>query len=93
MATKTSMPELRKLTLKDLRKEIGSLQSSIGKLRMGMVMKKEKDTARYQKEKRQLARLKTVLTEKQAEELSQTSADTTVSDSKKAKTPTKSKKS
>lgn len=93
MATKTTMTELRKMTLKDLHREVTSLQAAIGKLRMGMVMKKEKNTAHYQREKKQLARLMTALTEKSKEELSKSSPDTTVSDSKTSGAATKSKKS
>lgn len=82
MATKTTIIELRKMQVKDLRREIASQQMLIAKLHMGIVMKKEKDTARYVRERKQLARMKTALTEKMAEELSKSASDTTVPASK-----------
>ncbi|PIR48411.1 50S ribosomal protein L29 [Candidatus Peregrinibacteria bacterium CG10_big_fil_rev_8_21_14_0_10_55_24] len=64
MATQLSMDELRNMNLTDLRREIREGSTLLAKLRLGIKMKKEKDTARYRREKRQLARMQTALTQK-----------------------------
>lgn len=48
---------------KDLAKEIRDQQNLVVKLRMGVKMQKEKDSAKYIRAKKQLARMKTVLNE------------------------------
>lgn len=63
MAIKTTMKELRKMNLADLTREALLKQALVSKMRLGIKMKKEKDTAKYRREKRQLARMQTVLTE------------------------------
>lgn len=52
------------MQIADLRKEIRSHQTHVQKMRLQITMNTEKDTARYRREKRQLARMMTVLTEK-----------------------------
>ena len=48
----------------DLRKEIRAHQTEVQKMRLQITMNTEKDTAKYRREKKQLARMMTVLTEK-----------------------------
>ena len=53
----------------DLRKEVRAQRNVIAKMHLGIEMSKEKDTAKYQREKKQLARMLTVLKSKENEEL------------------------
>lgn len=55
------------MQLTDLRKEIRSHQTHIQKMRLQISMHTEKNTGRYRSDKRQLARMMTVLTEKEKE--------------------------
>ena len=59
-----SISELRNMNLSDLNREAKGQYALTAKMRLGINMKKEKDTALYRKEKKQLARLMTVLNEK-----------------------------
>lgn len=80
MAATASLTELRKMQIADLQKDITAQKVQVAKLRLGVTMQKEKDHARYKREKRQLAKMLTVLTEKkQAESLKQKEAQSTVS--------------
>lgn len=67
MAAATTLTELRKMRPEDLLKEIRTQENSVVKLRLGVKLGKEKDSAKYIREKKQLARMKTVLTEKAIE--------------------------
>lgn len=79
MAKQTSIAELRKMQVKDLQTEARSQQMTVAKLALGVKLRKEKDSAKYKREKKQLARIKTILTEKIAEELLQRGSDSRVS--------------
>jgi ribosomal protein L29 len=79
MSKQTSIIELRKMQPVDLRKEIREQEVTVAKLRLGVQLQKEKDHAKYKREKVQLARMKTVLTEKQTEQLIETVTEPTVS--------------
>ncbi len=68
MATSVSYAELIKMSPKDLESEIRENELAVQKMRVGITMGREKDTARYQRARRQLARMKTALTAKVAEE-------------------------
>ncbi|MBM3231034.1 50S ribosomal protein L29 [Candidatus Peregrinibacteria bacterium] len=61
MSTLVTTKELRAMQSDDLRKEIEAQQIIVVQLRMGLQMGKDKDSARYLREKRQLARMKTIL--------------------------------
>lgn len=63
MATQTTTKELRKMTPADLLKEIRQQDNEVVKLRLGVQLGKEKDSAKYVREKKQLARMKTVYSE------------------------------
>lgn len=60
MSSLTSVKELRKMSPEDLLKEIRQQESTVVKLRLGVQLGKEKDSAKYVREKKQLARMKTV---------------------------------
>ncbi len=64
MAPKTTMTELRKMQAEDLKREVMSKSMTIAKIRMGVEMRQEKDTAQLRREKKDLARVLTVLKEK-----------------------------
>ncbi|PIQ75914.1 50S ribosomal protein L29 [Candidatus Peregrinibacteria bacterium CG10_big_fil_rev_8_21_14_0_10_49_24] len=83
MAKLVSIIELRKMQPADLRKEIREQEVAVTKLRLGVELRKEKDSAKYKREKVQLARMKTVLTEKQTEQLLKASTEPTVAAPKK----------
>lgn len=61
MATVTTIKELRAMAHEDLLKEMRQQENVVVKLRLEVQMGKEKDSAKYIREKRQLARMKTVL--------------------------------
>lgn len=67
MSSSITITELRTMQVADLRKEIRSHQTHVQKMRLQITMNTEKDTAKYRREKRQLARMMTVLTEKARE--------------------------
>jgi len=67
MATASTATELKGMDIDSLRKELKALRTSVAKLKMGIAMQKEKDTAKYQKEKKQLARMLTVVSAKELE--------------------------
>ncbi len=98
MADKTTIDELLKLPVKDLRREILSQQMIVARLRITTQMQKEKNTANYVHERKQLARMKTALTKKMTDELSVPKGDSTVSalessSSTKRKSTSRTKKS
>ncbi len=64
MATKTTITELRKMQLPDLEREVTSKRMEIAKVRIGIEMRQEKDTAKLKRDRRDLARLLTVIHEK-----------------------------
>ena len=65
MATTLSMKELRTMQQSDLQKELKSQRAVVAKLAIGIQMQKEKDTAKYRREKKVLSRMMTALGEKQ----------------------------
>ena len=64
MSSILTTTELRNMQVADLERDIAAQQAMVRKLRLGIQMNKEKDSAKYRREKRSLARLQTVLTEK-----------------------------
>ncbi|MEK7218931.1 MAG: hypothetical protein AAB728_05715, partial [Patescibacteria group bacterium] len=55
----SSFGELAVMPPDELRRDIASQRTLVRKMRLGIEMKKEKDTARYRREKRQLSRMLT----------------------------------
>ncbi len=68
MPSSVSYTELMKMSSKDLLNEIRENELTLQKMRVGITMGREKDTARYQRGRRDLARMKTALTAKTSEE-------------------------
>ena len=64
MSVTTSITELRALQVADLLREIANQETLVVKLRMGVKMGMEKNSAKYVHERKQLARMKTVINEK-----------------------------
>lgn len=64
MSSSTSITELRSMQIADLRKELRVQQTHVRKMRLQITMNTEKDTGRYRREKKQLARMMMVLGEK-----------------------------
>ena len=59
MATHVSNTELRAMQKADLLRELKAQVVLVEKLRLGIRLQKEKDTARYRREKKVLARMQT----------------------------------
>lgn len=75
MATVHTAAEMRKMQADELRKEIAAKRSSIAKKRIGIALRSEKDSATFGREKKELARLLTVLNEMSAKEKSSLKAE------------------
>ncbi|MFH1670412.1 MAG: 50S ribosomal protein L29 [Patescibacteria group bacterium] len=63
MASILTIAELRKMQSEDLLRELCEQAAIVAKLRLGIKMNKEKDTGKYRREKKQLSRMQTVITE------------------------------
>lgn len=66
MATHLSIAELRNMTVTDLLREVESERIHVAQLRLGVKVGKEKDTARYRREKKYLARMLGVISAKES---------------------------
>jgi ribosomal protein L29 len=60
MSKISTSAELRKMNQDDLRKEISEKRLEVAKQKMGLELRSEKDTAKYRREKRHIARLLTI---------------------------------
>lgn len=90
MSNTTTTKELRNMTPADLQKDIRTQEHSVVKLRLGVQMGSEKDSAKYVRAKKQLARMKTALNDSQTTEKSVSSAPTEAKKAKASSTPKKS---
>jgi ribosomal protein L29 len=63
MAHRLSTKELRNMSTADLHRETRGLRAILRKARLGIELNKEKDTAKYRRGRRELARMMTILTE------------------------------
>lgn len=63
----------------DLQQEIAKQKRTVAKMRLAIANQSDKNTSKLRKERKTLARLSTVLTEKQAEELQKSKQESTVS--------------
>jgi ribosomal protein L29 len=79
MSSTLTTKELRNQSIQDLERDVAEHRKVIRKMRIGIEMNTEKDTARYRREKRALGRMLTVLTQKQKESLSSAPKASTVS--------------
>lgn len=68
MATKTTITELRNMPLADLRREVRGQRALLAKMKISIELGKEKNTGQYRREKSQLARMLTVVHDKECEE-------------------------
>lgn len=75
----TAMTELRGMPLQELRREIRDKQALVAKMRMGIQLKKEKDSATYRREKLAVARMMHALREKGEEPLPKNASSPKVS--------------
>lgn len=66
MAHAVSAVEMRRMSPEDLAREVREKQAVVAKMRLGLQIGSEKDIARYRRERKELSRLQTVLTEKRA---------------------------
>ena len=64
MKNTVTIIELRNMTPEDLLKEIREQEHTVLKLRLHVKLGQEKDSAKLKRGKKQLSRMKTVLTEK-----------------------------
>jgi ribosomal protein L29 len=79
MSTFSSTKELRGMNSADLQREVSAQKNLIAKLQLHIAGGKEKNTAKLRIERKKLAQLSTVLTEKTQEHLQKSAASTTVS--------------
>ena len=69
MSNTTTTKELNNMTAADLQSDIRTQEHAVVKLRLGVQMGSEKDSAKYVRAKKQLARMKTA--QSNAENISQ----------------------
>lgn len=81
MTRNSATGELKAMPMPDLEREIKAQVLLVEKLRLGVHLKKEKDTARLRRERRTLARMKTEWTRKVSEQLHGSPKPSTVSTS------------
>lgn len=67
MASILTTTELRKMTADDLRSEIREHRAAASKVRLDVELKKEKNAAKAKMQRRSIARMLTVLAEKEQE--------------------------
>jgi ribosomal protein L29 len=84
MAHTLTIQELRNMRPADLQKEIAAQRTLVTKMRLGITMNKEKDVAKYRREKQVLARMHTAFTEVQKTSLKSEPAASTVAAPKSA---------
>lgn len=86
MATIPTIKELRSMQAKDLQSEIAEHKNALAKMRLDVSLMSEKDTAKLRRLRRGIARMSTVLSDKQksAPELKTTKKSSTVSAPKAA---------
>jgi ribosomal protein L29 len=62
MSTSISMKELLNMTAEELRKEVNTHEREMQAMRVNIRIKKEKDTAKYRRSRKDVARMKHALT-------------------------------
>jgi ribosomal protein L29 len=79
MATATStISDLLSMSVEDLESDLRAQRLAVAKLRIDVELRKEKDTARYRRERRRLALLETALSRKRSESLQSAKNSSTV---------------
>ena len=61
----TTTAEFRNMQPEDLQREVKEKRQIVAKMRLGLEMRSEKDSAQYKRERKELAKMLTVLHEKQ----------------------------
>lgn len=61
MAKTVTTAELRKMSPADLQKEITEKRAETAKMKMAVMARSEKDTAKFRREKKEIARMMTIL--------------------------------
>lgn len=89
MSKVVSAAELRKMPAADLRKEIVEKRASVSKMKVAVEMRSHKDTAQFRRERKELARMLTVLNQVES---SDNSTKTPLKAERKASTVRASKK-
>lgn len=92
MSSTLSYAELLNMNLQDLSREADSQRMIVRKMRIEISMNTEKDSARYRREKRALARMLTALSKKSNDALSSSAKPSTVVRSKAASAAPRSAK-
>ncbi|PIR53920.1 50S ribosomal protein L29 [Candidatus Peregrinibacteria bacterium CG10_big_fil_rev_8_21_14_0_10_42_8] len=90
MSNTTTTKELHNMTPADLQKDIRAQEHEVVKLRLGVQMGSEKDSAKYVRAKKQLARMKTALNVSQSDKNSVSSLPTEAQKAKVGRTPKQS---
>jgi len=67
MASISTTTELRNMQISELEKDLQEKKLIVAKMRLDVDMRSQKDTAQYKKEKKQVARIQTIITQKKAE--------------------------
>ncbi len=78
MAHQITYAELLGMQQDDLQKELRAQETLVRKMRIGIAMNKEKDTAKYRREKKILARMHTAQVQKHASALKSPAQSITV---------------
>jgi hypothetical protein len=84
MSKPSAIGELRAMQMPDLAREIKTQALLVEQLRLGIKLKKEKDTAKLRRERRKFAQMKTEWTRKTAAQLQGSAKPSTVPASTKA---------
>jgi hypothetical protein len=92
MSTHATITELQAMQVADLEKDLRAQQTVVRKMRIELTLNTEKDSARYRREKKHLARLQTVLSGKRGQALKAPAKTATVSAPKAKKKVSRSSK-
>ena len=79
MTPKASIIELQKMTTEDLHREAKAKRAGLGRKRLHLELKKDKDSASFRREKKELARILTIANMKKGEALQKKSSSPKVS--------------
>lgn len=92
MSTTATITELLAMQVSDLEKELRAQQTVVRKMRIELTLNTEKDSARYRRERRHLARLQTVLSRKRLGALNTSAKTATLPAPRLRKTASRSSK-
>lgn len=78
MPSLTTITELRNMSTEELVREGAQIRSESARIKMGLTLQREKDHAKYQRLKKQIARIETVLSDRRINGLNKTSSPSTM---------------